>query len=142
MAADNWRKQDETERQLVALTAQLELIEKKSLAIEKKNKTLQDKLRDKIKAKKDQRTKGNSDKSNRKKKTDAKWLWKSIPPGTGEAHTKTIDGKEYHWCKYHKKWTLHKPEECRLKDQASNQNEGVTASALLAEIDNGSFADL
>jgi hypothetical protein len=43
--------------------------------------------------------------------------WKSVPPKNGENRTLKKEGKIYHWCTYHKQWTLHKISECRLKAQ-------------------------
>jgi hypothetical protein len=39
--------------------------------------------------------------------------WMLANPKAGDPSTKTVDGKQYHWCPKHKLWTLHKPEECR-----------------------------
>ena len=45
-------------------------------------------------------------------------------------------GKTYYFCTHHNAWTLHKPSECRLGDNAtsnenaSNSNESTFASAL------------
>jgi hypothetical protein len=46
-----------------------------------------------------------SKRSNKSKtKYDEKWLF--IGPNNNEKETKTKDGKEYYWCKYHKKWSI------------------------------------
>jgi hypothetical protein len=42
------------------------------------------------------------------------FAWKKSKPKDGEAVTKTVDGKKYHWCIKHKAWTIHAPEECHL----------------------------
>ena len=130
-------KQDETERQLVALTAQLEQID-----------LLNKKLQKKIKENKP------NDKSKGKKKKDSKnadkWKWKEVPPKSGQKHTKTFEGKEYHWCPLHKKWTLHKPDECRLKDKQTGE-ENMTQTtptpasegeAYAAILNAGALADI
>ena len=46
-----------------------------------------------------------------------KWAWKLNPPKAGQRHTKTFEGKSYHWCPKHNKWTIHKPEECRWEEK-------------------------
>ena len=44
--------------------------------------------------------------------------WKKIPPATGEAQTKKIGAKDFHWCIHHMAWTVHRPEECRNRPGA------------------------
>ena len=88
--AGEWMKQDETERQLVALTAQLEQIDLLNKKLQKKIK--ENKSNDKSKGKKKKNSK-NAD----------KWKWKEVPPKSGQKHTKNFEGKEYHWCPLHKK---------------------------------------
>ena len=44
--------------------------------------------------------------------------WKTIKPKPGEACTKQVKNKLYHWCKNHKEegmWVIHHPEDCRYK---------------------------
>lgn len=103
-----WMIQDDTDKQLVALTAQLEQVEIQNKGLKAK---LQQGKRPNTQQKKPFWKKGN----NNKKQSD-KWKWKETPPKTGQT-TKTFEGKTYNWCIYHKKWTLHKPSECRLKDR-------------------------
>ena len=89
---------------MVALTAQLEQIEIKHKNLQKKWKDNQKKK------KKDDKPKGS------KKFDNKKWKWKSVAPKSNESKTKVFEGKTYLWCPHHKKWTLHKPDECCLKD--------------------------
>ena len=49
-------------------------------------------------------------------------------PKEGEPENKTVNGKEYHWCKNHAAWTRHKPSECKglgyiVPKDESNQNK-------------------
>jgi hypothetical protein len=48
---------------------------------------------------------------------DSKYKWKSKAPKDGESTSKMVlsDGKrkKYHWCEYHKLWTIHSPKECK-----------------------------
>ena len=131
-----WMKQDETQEQLVALTAQLE-------QIKIKNKQLQAKLR------KEQISKPQP-KSNSKPKDNNKWKWKTVPPKANEK-TKDFEGKTYYWCRYHKKWTLHKTEECRLQrkkpipdpnDHNKQYEKKEEVDAFAAVLDDGAFSDL
>jgi hypothetical protein len=52
-----------------------------------------------------------------KEAREAKYKWKLKPPKDGESTTKKVmsDGisKKYHWCEYHRLWTLHSPKECK-----------------------------
>ena len=43
------------------------------------------------------------------------WMLKA--PGSNEPKTKTMNGKPYNWCPLHKRWVMHKPDQCKLKDQ-------------------------
>ena len=79
-AQEIWMKQDETEKQLVALTAQLE-------QIEWKNKQLQAKL------KKERKPHNKPGRKNNKSIPLNKWKWKDIPPKSGEK-TKTFESSE------------------------------------------------
>jgi hypothetical protein len=60
---------------------------------------------------------------------DSKYKWKLKAPKGGESTSKMVlsDGKrkEYHWCEYHKLWTVHSPKEC--KRQPTGKNRGRKA---------------
>ena len=67
-------------------------------------------------------------KNNKKKQNDEKWAWKKVLPRNGDKE-KTFGGKTYHWCKHHKTWTLHTPEEYtnnpdNRDSSESNSSEG------------------
>ena len=55
--------------------------------------------------------------NNADKDGDSNYKWKLKPPKDGESTSKMVltDGKrkKYHWCEYHKQWTIHSPKECR-----------------------------
>jgi hypothetical protein len=40
--------------------------------------------------------------------------WKLVAPKGGEAKTKKIGAKTFHWCSHHKLWSIHSEKECRL----------------------------
>ena len=67
----------------------------------------------------------------RQKKDEA---WKKIPPATGEAQTKKIGTKNFHWCIHHMAWTVHRPEECRNRPgapvSAPPTNTEIAAAAM------------
>lgn len=138
MITDNtWMKSKDVQEQLVALTAQMEMMEKK-------NQQLHLKLKKKIDAAQTTRTTKVA-KSINKKQQD-KWAWKDKPPRKGDKTQKQFDGKQYHWCPIHKKWTLHKPEECRLKDKKKategSQEKENDAFAAIYDDEDGTFASL
>jgi hypothetical protein len=53
-------------------------------------------------------------------------LWKKTPPKAGSSETKIVNGKTYHWCKYHNTWVEHKPERngpnsCHLRQKIEKE---------------------
>ena len=50
--------------------------------------------------------------------SEHKYKWKLKAPKDGESTTKKVltDGKlkKYHWCEYHKFWTIHSPKESKI----------------------------
>ena len=63
---------------------------------------------------------------NRNKNTGQR-AWKDVAPKEGEEQTKEVKvkgkKKTYHWCPNHKQWTLHKPSECKAKDDMQEQDK-------------------
>ena len=51
------------------------------------------------------------------------FAWKDVAPKKDDPKTKGVNRKTYHWCPKHKAWTLHKPEECRLKEHVAQVSE-------------------
>ena len=50
--------------------------------------------------------------------------WKKVPPKENEPKHKKVGKKTFHWCIYHKKWTVHKAEDCTLgKEQGDAQDK-------------------
>ena len=56
-----------------------------------------------------------SGKQLRKIRNDLVPEFKKVTPSNNEAKTKTRYGKAHHWCDEHMAWTLHTPEECKLR---------------------------
>ena len=80
VAENEWMMGDETEQQLIALTAQLEQV-----------KLNNDHLRCEIRK---QKPKPSKRIDNKRKNNDSKWAWKNERP---KERTKMFEGKTYHW---------------------------------------------
>lgn len=67
--------------------------------------------------------------TNATRDNDSKYKWKLKAPKDGESTSKMVlsDGKrkKYHWCEYHKLWTIHSPKEC--KKQPTGKSKGKKA---------------
>ena len=66
---------------------------------------------------KDKKNKKESSKDKKKKgkkgKGNDKPAWRKVPPKDGDKKSKSVDGKEWHWCPKHEAWVMHKPSECK-----------------------------
>ena len=116
-----WGQISEEQAEIMAMKAQLE----KATPRQMKND----------KSKKKATEKESSDK--KQKRDDA---WKIIKPKPGEACTKQVKNKTYHWCKNHKEegmWVIHHPKDCRNKpkqeDAQGNKAEFPTQDDLLSD---------
>ena len=69
------------------------------------------------------------DKDSSGKHDEPKYKWKLKAPKDGESTTKMVQvegkNKKYHWCDYHRSWTIHSPREC--KRQPIGRNKGKSA---------------
>ena len=90
---DEWSTPTKEQGQILALTAQVELLTKSS---------------------KKAPSKPNPPKTGKKGKDKNKWAWKEVLPKQGEPRTKDFGGKHYHVdCKYHPdQWVCHSTAEC------------------------------
>ena len=109
--SEQWCQRTTEEETIIALQAQVKtLMSKKSDANSKSG------------GKKDQKKATKKGKGKGKLKPEDRPAWMKTPPKDGEKQSKTVDGKEYHWCPNHESWTRHKPSECKgigfTKDQA------------------------
>lgn len=52
----------------------------------------------------------------------------------GKSLTKEFEGKTYHWCCHHQKWTLHKPQDCHLNPGAKNKQDKPTNTSPAAAV--------
>ena len=139
-----WMAKDSSEEQIVALAAQLEQVR---LTLNQAQKGNKGKGKNGKKGKGKDSSSSAKDSKSQSKKSDDKWAWKDVPPKANET-IKHFDGKDYHWCKHHNKWCVHKESECRLKDkQAASPAPAAAPSkaqfqAKPAVFDDGAFAGL
>jgi hypothetical protein len=112
---DSWKQPTDQDRQIVALTAQLEKLQKTKNIKRDGKKDDGDNKKGK--------NKGN--KRNNKKDKNNKWR----PPDQDEKQPRTINGKEYWYCPNHGKdnkhsrWVNHKPEVCRSKPEEDKDKD-------------------
>ena len=100
--SEQWCQRTTEEETIIALQAQVKtLMSKKSDANSKSG------------GKKDQKKATKKGKGKGKLKPEDRPAWMKTPPKDGEKQSKTVDGKEYHWCSNHESWTRHKPSECK-----------------------------
>jgi hypothetical protein len=70
------------------------------------------------------------DKDNNGKHDDPKYRWKLKAPKDGESTTKMVQvegkNKKYHWCDYHKSWTIHSPRECKRQPMGKSKEKNAT----------------
>ena len=113
-----WGQLSEEHAEIVVMKAQLEKAMPKQTKDSKSKKKVMEK-----------------ESSNKKQKRDD--TWKIIKPKPGEACTKQVKNKTYHWCKNHKEegmWVIHRPEDCRNKpkqeEAQANKAEFLTQDEL------------
>ena len=105
------------QEKIVALTTEVKTIKDTNLKLSKiltsKKDGSNQSRKGKSKDKKDKKGKS------KKPKIADKSKWKSVPPKDSDPykevkghtyHFKTMDGKDYYWCKYHATWVMHEPE--------------------------------
>ncbi len=147
--AGKWNAPTKEQEQILALSAEVKALQR--------SKTPAKAAPPKKKNLKGDRSNSNSPQAKPNKKKKGKTspaierdAWKLEKPLSPTQTTRKHNGKTYHWCPYHQKWTLHKPEECRLKpglakkgDPDDDQNEEVKVSKALAAIadSSGNFHD-
>jgi hypothetical protein len=98
-----WNKLSGQEEKIIALNAQLTAMNKKYVG----------KTPAVVKPKDDSKKKGKGKKGGGPKGDSDQYAWKKVPPKEGDAKTKTVQKKVYHWCTNHQAWTVHSPAECK-----------------------------
>ena len=128
LVRDNrWQAPTAEEAQIVALSAQVEQLQKANGHLKKATK---------------KNERGGSDRSKKRSDDDPKYAWKKVKPKQGESKTKVVNGKTYHWCDKHKAWTLHTNNECRLSaDNGEGTTEGLTLNQALVDFDEDSESE-
>ena len=116
-----WQAPSAEEEKIVALRAELEALKRK---------------RDGNKGQQNQSGKHNArrgkrdrDKSNRKdnearRRNRQAPEWVNQLPKPGEPTQKEVDGKTWYVCEHHKKWCLHRTEDCKKKGLENNKGPG------------------
>ena len=131
--AGSWNKPTPDQEKILALTASFEALKDKNLKLSnsliKRNDTHSNRKKDKN-AKQKQKSKS---KQKSKIKDEKDYAWKKVPPSNNDATTKNKDGKTYHWCEEHMAWTLHTPQECKLRIERE-KGIGQTSTNLSQEV--------
>jgi len=102
--SDQWCQRTSEEETIIALQAQV----KSLISSQKKQDTS-----GRSAGRKDQKKSIKKSKGKARYQMEDKPAWMKKPPIEGEKQSKTVEGKEYHWCPHHGSWTRHKPSECR-----------------------------
>jgi hypothetical protein len=110
---DMWQAPTASDKEIVALRAQIAELKKSPSPAPQKDKFEKKKKFD-------------------KKKDSEKFAWKSVPPKSGEPVKKKVGGKTYHWCVKHASWTLHTPEQCH-KAETTTDSPPPTSQQLLLQ---------
>ena len=121
-----WLEPTEAEKQVIALTAQVEAQQKQLMQVQKAGNSASGKKTTKSNKGKSANSKGNkkSGKSGQPNYPE----WKKKAPTGNDPHTKVVEGKTYYWCTHHTLWTAHKPSECKLANNASGGNSSSNNS--------------
>ena len=112
--SDVWQAPSLEEDQIMALTAQLDAMEKAKVNTSK--------------AKKVETKKGNvAQKKARIDKYAKKYAWKLIPPAAGEPKTKDVNKKTYHFCPHYNNGVgarvIHHPSACDRRDEKKGETK-------------------
>jgi hypothetical protein len=95
--------------------------QEKIIALEAKVKELKDlKLSAELIRKREEDDNEMREGENENNQDDNEWM--KIPPKDNEAKHKRVGKKTWHWCIHHKRWTVHKPDNCRLGKQPDKQD--------------------
>ena len=98
--AEEWDSPTQEEEQIIALEAQVKLLEAHSANFTSNSSSPGSPRTPKTSG-------GNA--------RNPKPAWMTEPPGSRQPQTKTVNGKEYHWCLNHVAWVRHLPSDCEGK---------------------------
>jgi len=110
---DKWNAKSAEQKQIVALTAEMNKIKDVNLRLAQSIKSKRANTTDGT------RSQGNSTTSNQKQNE----AWKKVAPKAGEPLTKQRNNKTYHWCDEHPAWVIHHPDNCELKKKRLEQQK-------------------
>lgn len=63
----------------------------------------------------------NTNYQKKKRRVDEEWMM--VKPKPGEPHDKEVDGKDWHWCPTHEKWTRHTASQCQGKGTSKSKDQ-------------------
>jgi hypothetical protein len=113
----DWLKLDEDQQTILALQTEIQAV--KATARHGRHKN-------------DGKTTKKGGKYKDKKKTESsEWAWKKVAPKSGETQVKTHAGETYHWCPHHELWSMHKPEDCLVKQELRKDKKDKKLSGKL-----------
>ena len=104
---NKWMIPSSEESQIIALQAELNKLKSSKTPKKASTKPAASKS---DKQESGDKTEGNKTKSSRQSREKPAWML--VAPKAGEAKTKEVGEKTYHWCPTHASWVRHKPSEC------------------------------
>ena len=131
-----WKALTADQEQIVALSAEVKQLKEKKLVFDKrpkaKNKANNTNTNNNNKGNNNNNSSGSNKKKQKKRAREetAKWAWKLVKPEDGKPKSKSVNGKQYHWCDKCEKWTLHTPEEHKdnKAEEAELENQVVEST--------------
>jgi hypothetical protein len=136
-----WGAKSQDQEKIIALEAQIRELKDLKLSAQ-----LQDKLKRKkgktsdnasvssvsTSSSRSSKSKNKKDRGNkRRQRKDEEW--KKKPPKQGESTTKTVNNIQWHWCEHHMKWTIHHPNDCKLKQQREQEQNKSSAKHVASQ---------
>lgn len=141
-----WLAKTEDQEKLMVLTARMEALQ---VQVQRKRKA--DDRGGKPKAKTESKAKkpkqqGGKARSTENKKGRRKYAdWQYQAPKAGEAKTKTVNARTYHWCSKHKLWSRHQESDCTLQSSTKGPSKEAKlrpdTNALHAAFSDGSASE-
>ena len=116
-----WHTESESQKRIIALTAQVQSLERGKIKTPQPQQQPKKVLGGKpMAARNNKFQKGKPARPAQKgfPNKEEEPAWKTEAPGAGQPIDKTVEGKEYHWCKHHAingKWVRHLREKCEVK---------------------------
>jgi hypothetical protein len=119
-----WNTMSPDQERLVSLLSEVNMLKDRNLKLSKDTQ-------EGIKGKKPE-DKGKFKKAptpSKKKSDEDKWPWKKVPPQAGDPKTKSMPGfdKDHQWCDDHQAWTVHLPDDCKLRQSRHKYDSASTS---------------